>query len=99
MKIKPTKRFKRAYKYYYRKHYPVNKIDECVQAIYQNNIGFLKRHKDHKLFDEFRELHIDRQYNDNWLLIYSFDKESEEIVLVLVDTGTHNKLSRINQID
>lgn len=74
MKINPTPHFKRAYKFYKKKHFPMDKVSECIVAIQQNNQEFLKRHKDHQYSSGIREMHIDRQYNDDWLLFYSFDK-------------------------
>lgn len=73
----------------------MNKIIDCLKAIQENNQLFLKVHKDHKLFKNFRELHIDRQYNDDWLLIYSFDNKKKELILVLIDLGTHDNLNRL----
>ncbi|MDF7637985.1 type II toxin-antitoxin system mRNA interferase toxin, RelE/StbE family [Lactobacillus sp. ESL0791] len=95
MKIEPTRRFKKSYKYYSKKHYPMDKISYCLQAIQTNDQIFLHKHKDHKLFANFREMHIDRQYNDDWLLIYNFDVNAKELILVLIDLGTHSKLNRL----
>ena len=53
---------------------------------------YRKKHKDHKI-GKIRELHIDRQYNDDWLLIYQIIKS--EMILLLVNTGDHDSLNRI----
>lgn len=95
MKIKLTHHFQRSYRRYARKHYPVARIDDCVEAIVKQDSVFLARHKNHHLIHQFYELHIDRQYNDDWLLIYAFDKDTQELTLVLVDTGSHDDLDRI----
>lgn len=41
-------------------------------------------------------MHVNRQVNDDWLLIYRIDKETQELILVLVALGTHNELNRFN---
>lgn len=73
----------------------MNKIDDCIQAIIKDNHQFLNRHKHHHLTRQYYELHIDRQADDNWLLVYSFDKTIGELILVLVDLGSHDDLDKI----
>ena len=41
-------------------------------------------------------MHINRQFNDDWLLFYRIDKETQELILVLVALGTHDELDRLN---
>ena len=94
MKIKPTNNFYRAYKAYKKKHYQMSLVDDCVAAIVKNDTDFLKSHKDHVLIGELRELHVHRQYNDDWLLIYRIDQTTDEVVLILLDLGDHDSLSR-----
>ena len=95
MKIKVTHRFKRSFKKYRNKNYPINKIDDCIRAILNDDREFLKHHKSHHLTRQYYELHIDRHLDDNWLLVYSFNKAAEELCLVLVDVGNHDDLKRI----
>lgn len=92
MKVITTRQYDRAEKKYKKKHYPIKKIDDCVEAIVKHDVKFLKDHKDHKI-GKVRELHIDRQYNDDWLLIYQVFKD--KMVLLLVSTGDHDSLNRI----
>lgn len=47
MQVNPTKRYYRAYKRYERKHYPMDYVDDCVEAILTNDKEFLAKHKDH----------------------------------------------------
>lgn len=94
MKIKPTNHFYRAYKAYTKKHYPMSLVDDCVAAIVKNDTDFLRLHKDHLLIGELREMHVNRQYNDDWLLIYRVDHATDEIVLILIDLGDHDSLAR-----
>lgn len=68
-------------------------VDLCVQKILEHDTKFLRAHKDHSV-GKNREMHINRQFNDDWLLYYRIDKETHELVLVLVVIGTHKELSR-----
>ena len=40
-------------------------------------------------------MHIDRQYNDDWLLYYCFNEYTEQIELILLDIGNHKQTHRI----
>ena len=93
MQVNPTKRYYRAYKRYERKHYAMDYVDDCVEAILTNDKEFLAKHKDHPV-GKNREMHVNRQYNDDWLLYYRIDKETHELILVLVALGTHDELDR-----
>ncbi|OUP99116.1 hypothetical protein B5E95_08645 [Lactobacillus gallinarum] len=95
MKIKYTPLFIRSAKKYNRKHYPMDKVKKCVKAIVTNDQKFLKKHKDHPLDKGVREMHIDRQYNDDWLLCYRFNEYTERIELILLDIGNHKQTHRI----
>lgn len=70
-------------------------VDACVEAILKNDKKFLGSHKDHSVGPN-REMQVDRQFNDDWLLVYRIDKETQELILVLVALGTHEELNRIN---
>lgn len=89
MKIKYTSSYIRSVKKYKKKHYDMSLLDECVTAIVERNIEKLKQHHAHKLTDYY-ELHI----QDDWLLEYDFDKETGELVLILIDTGNHDDLKK-----
>ena len=69
----------------------MDKVKKCVKAIVTNDQKFKKKHKDHPLDKGVREMHIDRQYNDDWLLYYRFNEYTEQIELILLDIGNHNK--------
>lgn len=91
MKIRTTPSFRKSLKRYKKKHYNLKLLDECVTAIVKNDKEFLKRHSAHKLTNYF-ELHI----QGDWLLEYDFDKETREIILILIDTGNHDDLKQKN---
>ena len=82
MKIKYTPSFIRSAKRYSKKNYPMDEVKKCVAAIVKNDKKFLVKHKDHSLSKNVRELHIDRQYNDDWLMYYRFNKRDRKIVCV-----------------
>lgn len=92
MKVKTTSQFDRAVKKYIKKHYPMQSLANCVDAIVANNKNFLRSHKDHKI-GIVREIHINRQYNDDWLLIYRVNKNQLE--LFLINMGNHDSLNRM----
>ena len=92
MRVKTTKQYDRAEKGYAKKHYPIERIADCVDAIVSNDIDFLKKHKDHSI-GSAREMHIDRQYNDDWLLIYRVDHGQLE--LLLINMGSNDQLNRM----
>lgn len=69
----------------------MDSVDDCVKAIIDHDTNFLKKHS----VGINREMHVDRHYNDNWLLYYRFDKKTQQLILVLVSLGTHNDLNRI----
>lgn len=76
-----------------KKHYPMDDVDACVQAILEHEEDFLKKHKDHSV-GKNREMHINRQFNDDWLLYYRINKNTGELELILVVIGTHDDLDR-----
>lgn len=92
MKVRTTKQFDRAEKKYAKKHYPIVKIADCVDAIINCDEDFLKKHKDHAI-GTVREMHIDRQYNDDWLLVYRIN--NEQLELLLINLGSHDNLNRM----
>lgn len=98
MKIRYTTSFIRSAKKYNKKGYPMDKVEVCVTKIIENDQTFLHKHKDHALSKGIRELHIDRQYNDNWLLYYRFNKITQELELELIDLSNHDNLTRIIKI-
>lgn len=92
MEIQVTSQFVRARKKYRKKHYPIEDIDNCVEAIIKKDTKFLKRHKDHAI-GSIRELHINRNFNDDWLLEYTV--VNNRAILILIDTGNHQDLNRV----
>ncbi|MDE7056129.1 type II toxin-antitoxin system YafQ family toxin [uncultured Lactobacillus sp.] len=93
--INTTPRYYRSYKKYDKKHYPMDDVDACVKAILKNDKEFLSLHKDHPVGPN-REMHVNRQFNDDWLLVYRIDKRTKKLILILVGLGTHDELNRIN---
>ncbi|MDB6232203.1 type II toxin-antitoxin system YafQ family toxin [Lactobacillus amylovorus] len=83
MKIKYTPSFIRSAKRYSKKNYPMDEVKKCVAAIVKNDKKFLVKHKDHSLSKNVRELRIDRQYNDDWLMYYRFNKKTKQLELIL----------------
>lgn len=92
MRVRTTSQYDRSEKKYIKKHYPIEKIADCVDAIVNQDEKFLKRHKDHSI-GNVREIHIDRQYNDDWLLIYRID--GKQLELLLINMGSHDQLNRM----
>lgn len=98
MEIKRTKSFERELKRLMKKHYPVDVLKPCLQAIIDQDLIVLKRIKDHALqgtWIDYREFHPARigsygKSYDNWIVVYRWDKSN--LVLVLVATGSHNIL-------
>lgn len=99
MQIKITKHFQRSFKKYQRKHYQMDDVYKCVEAIARQDKLFLQRHKDHAIGSVYRELHINRQANDDWLLVYRFDEASNQLILILVELGNHKELNRIDYFE
>ena len=99
MKINRTPEFKRAYKKLKRKHYDMSRLKHVIQLIVNGEINALKRkHKYHKLHGKYKglsEVHVDRQYNDNWILIYYIHNDELDLaILDLITTGNHDQVLR-----
>lgn len=98
MKIELSKTFIREYKRLKKKHYPVKEINACLKAIIEHNVSVLTKVKDHALsgkWQGYREFHPARigaygKEYDGWIVVYQI--KSQELVLVLVATGTHDIL-------
>ena len=90
MRIERTARFKRDFKVYKKKNYQMEKLKSAIACILEKDVDTLKtKYKDHALIGNwqgYRELHIE----SDWLLIYKI--EQENLVLVLVRTGSHDQL-------
>ncbi|WP_429970311.1 type II toxin-antitoxin system YafQ family toxin [Fructilactobacillus sp. Tb1] len=89
MKIEYTTQFKREYKKYHKKHYPVERIETAIDAIVNDNQLVLQRMKNHSLvgnWNGFNELHL----QSNWLMIYRID--NNRVILTLTRLGTHQSL-------
>lgn len=97
MKIEQVPTFKRNVKRLKRKHYDIEKLKHVVKLIVENDIDELK--KKHKLgiikgtHPTVWHVHVDRSYNDNWVLCYRF--ENNKLVLLLLTTGGHEVLKNI----
>lgn len=97
MKIEQVPTFKRDVKKLKRKHYDLEKLKKVVKLIDENNVTELKRK--HKLGiikgtkPTVWHVHVDRSYNDDWLLCYRI--ENNRLVLLLLTTGSHEILKHI----
>lgn len=100
MKIVRTPKFKHQLKKLVKKHYPVEVLVPCLEAIINKDEKILKKIKDHKLtgaWKNYREFHPARYASfgkklDSWIVIYEIRKE--EVILVLVTTGDHEILNK-----
>jgi mRNA interferase YafQ len=67
----------------------VKEINDVVRLLAASDIPLPQKYKDHGLkgkFIDFRECHV----RPDWLLVYKKDKT--DLILVLVQTGTHSQL-------
>lgn len=62
----------------------MDEVKKCVATIVKNDKKFLVKHKDHSLSKNVRELHIDRQYNDDGLMYYRFNKKQSNLNLFYI---------------
>lgn len=87
-KLQFTSAFKRDYKRYKKKHYPMAKIDQAIRLIARNEISALFNHyRLHDLKGQWRgykEIHID----GDTLIIY-LDREGN---ITLTRLGSHDQL-------
>lgn len=101
MKIVPKKYFLRTAKKYQRKHYDLTKVNKVVDLITNNKKTELK--EKHKLGiikgtrPPLYHVHIDRSYNDDWLLFY-FVRTKKEKILYLSALGNHDLIKHIAEI-
>lgn len=97
MKIEQVPTFKRNVKKLKRKHYDIERLKKVVKLIVENNVDELKRK--HKLgiikgtHPTVWHVHVDRSYNDDWVLCYRI--EHDRLVLLLLTTGGHEVLTHI----
>lgn len=97
MKIEQVPTFKRNVKKLKRKHYDLERLKKVVKLIVNNNIDELKRK--HKLGvikgtqPTVWHVHVDRNYNDDWVLCYRI--ENDRLILLLLTTGCHDVLKHI----
>ncbi|EHN58754.1 type II toxin-antitoxin system YafQ family toxin [Oenococcus kitaharae] len=100
MQIKQTPSFERQLKKLAKKHFPVSVLKACLKALAEQDQAILKRIKDHALKGKwrgYREFHPARygsygQIYDSWIVIYQLN--DEELVLLLVATGSHEILDQ-----
>lgn len=97
MKIEQVPVFKRNVKKLKKKHYDIERLKAVVRLIAVNDLEKLR--KKHKLgtikgtHPTVWHVHVDRSYNDNWVLCYRF--ESDGTILILLTTGNHDVLKHI----
>lgn len=87
-KIKVHNKFKKDLRLMIRRGYNENKLWDIVELL-ANDKPLPKKNRDHDLtgnYSGFRECHIE----PDWLLVYEL--KNDELVLVLVRTGTHSDL-------
>ncbi len=89
-KIVLTSAFKKELKTIKKRHKDLVKLQNIVDKL-SNGLKLEERYKDHQLvnntrFKECRECHIE----PDWLLVYRI--VNEELILVLVETGSHSDL-------
>lgn len=99
MLINRTPEFKRDYKRLKRKHYDMDKLKHVITLIVNGATDELhQKHKDHQLkgkYKALRELHVDRSYNDNWIMVYQIrNNEIDLHILDLLKTGDHDHIFR-----
>lgn len=87
--VKPTKAYKKSRKKILRSgHFDVSLLDEVINMLVAGKI-LAEKYQDHALagdFSECRECHV----KPDVLLIYA--KIENELILVLVDIGSHSEL-------
>lgn len=75
----------------------MDKLKNVIELIVNNDLETLhQKHKLHRLKGKYHglsEVHVDRQYNDNWLLVYVIHNE-QLTILDLIDTGSHDQIFR-----
>ncbi len=99
MIINRTSEFKRDYKRLKRKHYDMDKLKHVITLIIKGATDeLIYKHKDHQLkgkYKSLRELHVDRSYNDNWIMVYQIrNNEIDLHILDLLKTGDHDHILR-----
>lgn len=97
MKIEQVPTFKRNVKKLKRKHYDMERLKKVVKLIVENDVEELKRK--HKLgiikgaHPTVLHVHVDRSYNDDWVLCYRI--ENNRLVLLLLTIGNYDVLKHI----
>ncbi len=86
--IKTTNRFEKSLKLCIRRNYDLNLLKEIIDIL-QKGESLPANNKAHKLTGKYSdcwECHI----KPNWLLVWKINED--ELVLLLMDTGTHSDL-------
>ena len=86
--IKYHTMFKKDFKRIKKRGYDISRLEKIVELL-ANEVPLPEQFKDHNLsgnYNGFRECHI----APDWLLIYQVN--NNELVLVLVSTGSHSDL-------
>ena len=88
--IERTTRFKREYKLIKKRGYDISLLKTVIEKLANGEI-LPAIYKDHPLYSNwkgYRECHI----QNDWLLIYKYKENSNELILSLTATGTHSDL-------
>ncbi len=88
--VKYSNTFKKALKRVIKQNKNIDKMFNIIEKL-ANNEELDSRYRNHKLIDDkyyknCSECHIE----PNWLLVYRY--EEEQLILVLVNTGTHSEV-------
>ncbi|OXC12862.1 type II toxin-antitoxin system YafQ family toxin [Lactobacillus crispatus] len=98
MEVIPKKYFLRTAKKYKKKHYDLSKVNKVVSLIEKENFEQLyTKHKlgvIHGTHPPLYHVHVDRAYNDDWLLFYFGDNNK----IYLSALGNHNLIEHISKI-
>lgn len=88
LKIRIHNRFKKDLRHIIKRGYDEEKLWKIVEQL-SNELPLSSKYRDHALSGDYvgcRECHIE----PDWLLVYEIRKD--EIILILVRTGTHSDL-------
>lgn len=86
--IKATKRFEKSLKLCKKRNYDLNLLKEVIDTL-QKGEALLPKHQQHKLTGNYKdcwECHI----KPDWPLVWKIYEQ--DLVLLLMDTGTHSDL-------
>jgi len=88
--VKPTSRFRKDYKLMEKRNLDMSLLDSAI-ALLAKGEPLPAAYRDHALVGDwkvYRECHV----TPDWLLVYSKDEESGELLLILTRLANHNTL-------